>query len=453
MSMFRWVIIVFFVSLYSSCNLNEVAPNEMAANKASLDALYKKSWEVMSDYPDSALYYADRLMEVAGKINDKMGMIDAYYVKGNAYNKLYYFDLAAKEFYEALALLKGDDSETVLIQKALTLQGLGQSYDKAYNYDMAIDMYSKGLEVAEAVGYKQCIADLNYNLGICYQEKNNYEGARKYYLKALEDYETIGKYRNLANCYNMIGRLYHFDGKFNKAGEHYDEALALVEKHNISTSNVSWYVNNLGELYFVQDQYEEAEKYYAEALQIAEGFNDVEKIKLFTNNLGDVYLKQSNYSEAITWYEKSIAFGTGEERIDGEIKRAYKQLAVAYEQTGNYQEALNYTHHFMGQVALLEETKDKLMVQNAQYRMKEVEWQRQLADQKYLFDRLKGWTNKGMVVFVIFLLVFIYISKRLYLHYTVHKEMKRILMTPISVELERRKNNPDGWSDTQREEV
>lgn len=300
MSMFRWVTILFFVSLYSSCNVNEVAPNEMTANKASLDALYNKSWEIMYSQLDSALYYADRLIEMAKKINDKVGMIDAHYVKGNAYNNLYHFDLAAKEFYETLALLKGDNSKAFLIQKALTLQGLGWSYDKTYNYDMAIEMYSKGLKVAVEVGYDECIADMNYNLGLCYREKNDSEAARKYYLKALEDYETIGKYRNLANCYNMIGRLYRFDGKFNKAGEHYDEALALVEKHNISTSNVSWYVNNLGELYFVQDQYEEAEKYYAEALQIAEGFNDVEKIKLFTNNLGDVYLKQSNYSEAIT---------------------------------------------------------------------------------------------------------------------------------------------------------
>ena len=41
-----------------------------------------------------------------------------------------------------------------------------------------------------------------------------------------------------------------------------------------------------------------------------------------------------------------------------------------------------------------------------------------------------------MVVFVIFLLVFIYISKRLYLYYTVHKEMKKLLMTPLFPESE-----------------
>jgi len=47
----------------------------------------------------------------------------------------------------------------------------------------------------------------------------------------------------------------------------------------------------------------------------------------------------------------------------------------------------------------------------------------------------------------LFIIVFGYVSWRLYLHYTVHKEMKRILMTPISEELERLDGKNERWDD------
>lgn len=403
------IIVVFVVSICSSCDLNEVSPNEMTANKNLLNELYKKSWELMYSHPDSALYYADLLIEMAGKINDKLGLVNGHYAKGNAYNELYYFDLAAKEFYETLPLLKGSDSKAFLLKKALTLQGLGQSYDKTYNYDMAIEMYGKGLEIAKAVNYEESVADMNYNLGLCYREKNRNEDARKYFLNAVEVYQKIGKYLDMADSYNMMGLLYHKEGRFYAAREYYEDALLTVKKHNISTSNVSSFINNIGEIHFVQGQYDEAEKYYADALTIAQEFNDIEKIKLFTNNLGDVYLKQGNYSDAITLYEKSIALGNGEERIDGEIKRAYKQLVEAYKKMDRYEDAWTYNDKFLFQTISLEETKYNLIGQNADYKIKEVEQERQLSEEIMTKTRHKLMSATFALGFS--LLVLLYVLK------------------------------------------
>ena len=260
-------------------------------------------------------------------------------------------------------------------------------------------------------------------------------------------YSNEGYYEDVADVHNVLGYIDLEKGNYSSARKQYLKALSILDNHNIVSPKKSWYINNLGEIHFVQGQFREAEKFYAEALEIAQEFDDTEKIKLFSNNLGDVYLKEGNYAEAIAYYQKSMALGNGDDRIDEEIKRACKQLAVAYEKLNDLKRVLEYKDKFIAQVALLEETKDKLMVQNAQYRMKEVEWQRQMADKETLLARLKSWLNSGLAVFALFLIVFVYISYRLYLHYTVHKEMKRILMTPISEELERLERKNKTWDD------
>src|SRR5690606_2544967 len=107
------------------------------------------------------LYFADLQIEIAKIINYRSGIINAHYIKGNAYIRTNYFDFAAKEFYQALEYIQGDRDEMLLRIKALTYQGLGYSYEMTFNYEMAAQHYQQGLQIAELTNYERCVADLN----------------------------------------------------------------------------------------------------------------------------------------------------------------------------------------------------------------------------------------------------------------------------------------------------
>ncbi len=378
MSFFRLFIVGFFLS----CCYPAFAgvPDKIEYSEAWVDSLYMRAWDVMYSFPDSAIYFANLKEQIAKKIGYTKGIINAHYIRGNAFNENNLFSLATQEYYKALLLIDKSSNNEFLRRKALVLQGIGYSFEMASNYEMAFEFYMEGLQVAKVIDYKDCIADLNYNIGVYFKEKQNYKKALEHFYQALEIYNENEDFEYIVATYNIIGILYKSEQKYDSAKFFYMKALNFTKKNIPSSRKKSWFISNIGETYFVQDQYDSAKYYYSQALAHSEKLSDTEKIKWLNNNLGDVYLKQKNYAKAIAYYQKCISLGD-EEKIDEEMKRAYKQLAEAYKKTGKYEEAWMYQEKFMAQTTSLQETKYTLIGQNAEHRIKEVQREHQLSEE------------------------------------------------------------------------
>lgn len=410
----------------------------------TIDSLRKLSWDHIYTNPDSTIFYSRIQYDIALKNQHKDGILNALYQTGYAYDELKYFDKAAEYYYKSLDILQTYSFDEPEKKRAKIYQCLGLTYEKTYNYNMALEFYNESLALAKQKEIPKLISDLNLNIGIIYDKKKEKSLAIKHYNIALEGFYSLNDIENIAKINNLIGIFNNSENEYKIAKTHYKKAIDLTKKNN--TVDRAYYISNLGENYFLQNQYDSAKIYYHQALEISKKYNDMEKMKWIYSNIGDVHFKEKNYREAIAWYQKSIELGNPE-AIDAELQRAYQNIARAYDAVEDYKLASQFKSSFIAQANKVAETKERLAEQNAQYRMKEVEWQRQLADKETLLAQLKSWLNSGLAVFGLFIIVFGYVSWRLYLHYTVHKEMKRILMTPISEELERLDRKNERWDD------
>src|SRR5690606_7687243 len=156
---------------------------------------------------------------ISKRIGYTKGLINSYYIRGNAVNEGNYFDLAAEEFYAALLLIDKEKKQEFLRRKALVLQGLGYSYEKAFNYTMAEEFFNKGLEISIAIDNEQSIADLYYNLGVCLRETGNTINAIEHFEKALSVYKKNEGYEDIADVYNVVGFLHFKRDEYHLAEE------------------------------------------------------------------------------------------------------------------------------------------------------------------------------------------------------------------------------------------
>jgi tetratricopeptide (TPR) repeat protein len=118
-------------------------------------------------YYEKGKYHEGRaLLE---KIISKSYSPKAYYLLGAIYYEMGLYGRSAEMLNEALALNKP------FPQISNVYLYLGLIYEKDKNYDLAIEMYLKGLEMDKSNRM------LYFRLGNCYAQKNMYDEAMKYY--------------------------------------------------------------------------------------------------------------------------------------------------------------------------------------------------------------------------------------------------------------------------------
>lgn len=371
------------------------------------DALYDKAWNYLGSNSDSAIFFAEQQKTIAQEIEYDLGLVNAYYVIGQAYYRKQYYDVAALNYFKGLDVLKGATEEELLRKKLYLFQCLGAVYYKTYQYDNSIEYYLKALEIAEAENHLQSVGELYFNIGITYTEKKDYKLAEHYLAKSESISMPINDQYNLAKTYNSLGVQYREQKLYDLAGENYQKAIKAAENVAALEKELLMYKINLGENYFSQGKPELAKEIYLTTLAECQESNDEEKIKWIYNNLGDVYQYENNLTQAIVYYKKSISLDDSE-AIDEDILYAYKKLSAVYEAMGKYKLALDYKSGYIARADQIIEVKESLAEKNSQYRMKEVEWQRQLTTREIMLARAEKQNFWGRIAIgsaIIFLLV------------------------------------------------
>lgn len=253
---------------------------------------------------DTTLMEGDKALQLARKNTDSVSVAEikrhigvASYFKGK-------YDVAAKNFYESIAILEKANEEKKL---APVYNELAKLYRKTRDLDRALQNYNK----ADAI-YRQ----LNDTAGI-------------------------------SMILNESGVVFEYREDYTEAINRYTSSMKLAEAAGDSLS-VSYSLSNIAGVYVIQKKYDQAEKNLLRALNIRQILKDSFAIALTYSDLGVAMNGKGDYNKAIEYL--SLSNQMAEHLKYPELQsNNYSELSAVAQKQGDFQKAFQY---FMKRSAL-----------------------------------------------------------------------------------------------------
>ncbi|MEQ1678335.1 MAG: sensor histidine kinase [Chitinophagaceae bacterium] len=301
---------------------------------------------------DSTLIEGEKALKLARKNTDSVSVAElkrqigvASYFKGK-------YDVAATNFYEAIAILEKTDNKKKL---APVYNDLAKLYRKTRSLDRALENYNK--------------ADVIY--------------------RQLRD--TAG----IAMILNESGVVFEYREDYKEAIRRYTASMKLAEAAGDSLG-VSYSLSNIAGVYVIQKNYSEAEKNLLRALHIREMLKDSFAIALTYSDLGVAMNNKGDYAKAIEYLTLSNKVAEGLKYPELQSNN-YNELSAVAQKQGDFQKAFQY---FLKRSALrdslyaLEKTKQieelNSKYESARKEQQINEQQNRLRLQNYLFIGIAG---------------------------------------------------------------
>jgi signal transduction histidine kinase len=365
--------------------------------------------KLLNDNPDTAIYFANKALALATKLNYTMGIILANEVIGLGLINLGNFKEALKNykdaltFYDKLLTSATPASRTKILKRkgnaylniggikeyqgdypeglkncfdalriyqevgykrgiAMAYNNLGNIYNRLGNYPEALKNYFAALKIQEEIGDRPNIAGSYDNIGAVYMDQGNSDEALKNYFTALKIYEELDDKRGKAENLNNIGSIYEDQGNPAGALNIFFAALKLDEEFGYKIGKAVD-LNNIGTVYFNQGNYAEALKSHSAALKINEELGDKQQTAYSYINIGDDYIKLNKKSEASLYLNKGLSLAK-EIGSPSDIRNCYKSLADLDSVKGNFKQSLeNYKMFINYRDSLVNKKNTKKMMQ------------------------------------------------------------------------------------------
>lgn len=287
---------------------------------------------------DKAIFYNDKCLKLAQKINYPKGIAQALYNQSSVHRMRGQFDSAlivlmkVKTVYlssadslgyadclseiGSLYALKNDLKNALIYlhdaRKIYTVKGNNKNLSLLYNhfgslfqsqnqFDSALAYYKKSLEVNDKTGFKLGSSANLINIGNIYESKGDHQKALTFYKQSLALKEKLGDKHGIGKCLNNIGMVYMNLGEVSNAVACHEKALALAEEVKSNTDIVMCLLN-LGFDYQKGKMYSQAISYSLKGLQLAKQINDLKMIRESARLLFESYDVRKNYGEAYRYH-------------------------------------------------------------------------------------------------------------------------------------------------------
>ncbi len=309
-----------------------------------LTSEYKKE----NKFPQAKKYALELLPFIEMKKNEKK-LGDHLVVTGTLHYKTAEYNIAIEYYSKALEIFQkqNDDlnvAETFYLMGA-TFYVSGKFEESASNLFSALEIYDKNKKQLEKPKYSlenERYADTLKFLGLIHIEFKQFEKSRKYLLLSLELSEKMNNLTGISNILNNLGYSYMKEkkGDIQQSLKYYKRAFDIAEKLD-SKERMTLFLNNIGSVYEQLQQPEKALQFYKKALAIVEAGNFVRYKAGFLSHIGSTYFRMENYEQAIDYVKQSLEY-SHQQNIPKQISESYKLLCAIYEKQQNYKIALEY---------------------------------------------------------------------------------------------------------------
>lgn len=252
--------------------------------------------------PDSAIYYNEKALELATRLNDKRLLSKCYHSYGNIYYYKGDYADALNYYFKSLKL-----NEELGDKKAVgsSFNNIGNVYWLQGKNEEALEFYFKDLEVSKEIGDKISEAKTLGNIGLIYDSKKEYDKALEYYFKSAELSEKVKDYDAAANAFINIGLVMQVKEKFDEALSYYEKAKSIAETAG-NKEALALVTINTGSCYNDMKKYALAESYLKKALVLSTEIGSKYYLKYIYNLLADLYKNLEDYKSATEYYELLI---------------------------------------------------------------------------------------------------------------------------------------------------
>jgi len=443
-----------FIILYTLLILgNQVS---VAQNKSAIDSLLQiletpvhdttkvNIYAILSDIlqrslPDSATAYAERGLELAKKINYRIGEANLCKNLGNINWSLGELDKAFEAFNKALELYnkqseltKNSQLVSCKIGIAYCYNGLGIVWFLRGNYNKALEYFQLSLYSHEQVNYKPGIAKGYNNIGMVHLNQDNFDRAIEYFQKSLDIYSDLGNSRDMGGCLNNIAIVFKKQEKYNEALVYYNKSLEiLVDQDDIKGIGLCY--NNIGMLYEKLNNFFVALNYYKKSLDIKISMGDKQGISSSYSNLASINNKIAEkeiyetkkiekYKQAIEFAKNGIDVAHGLGLLQQEMDN-YDHLSDSYEGLKQFEESLKY-------YKLKTNLKDSLFNKEKNKQIEEAEAKYQTAHKQQEIEKQRTELEKQKILrnfLILFSILIILLVILLYSRFILKQKTNKIL--------------------------
>jgi class 3 adenylate cyclase/tetratricopeptide (TPR) repeat protein len=228
-----------------------------------------------------------------------------------------------------------------LVDRALLLVNLGNSYNRVGDYLVAIQHLEQGLALARQAGDPQVeIAALN-RLAQVATEQGTYDRAQSYLDEVLVLAREEDDSACVASTLSMLSTIAWRWGDIEQAQACCHESLAIYRELG-ERNRTSQMLNILGILATLQEKYERAEQYYEQGLRMAREIEDRQLVADLLNNLGYLHHHSTgNLEEAREHYQESLRISREIDHRSGATS-TLNNLGQLYVLFGEHQTAWGY---------------------------------------------------------------------------------------------------------------
>ncbi|MGB5819973.1 MAG: tetratricopeptide repeat protein [Saonia sp.] len=283
---------------------------------------------------DSAIKVYYRSIELAEKVNFKLGISDAY-------NGLAYIYLRRGDYQKALQYHQKNLDLAIALKSNLRMGwaygGIGGIYSEMGEYTKAMEYYILSSKKHEEIGNLKDYSINLANIGMLQEKLGNFKSASQYLKQGDSIAKLIDFQPTRTFIWYALGRLYHKIGDLEQAIEYSKKALASYEK-NGQKNQASFTSYTLGTIYLKQGRYHKAIEAFQIKLKIAIEVKDSTNISSAYKAIGDCYKELKELKTAKSNYLNALNVSELHHNKLWEM-RVQEALSEVYASEGNYLKA------------------------------------------------------------------------------------------------------------------
>jgi signal transduction histidine kinase len=310
----------------------------LVSQKTNLKTLliYSEYHYLQNEY-DIAVHYIEMALDGLEGDTDSKLCLEVYsqaarvYLRRHEYGKIYEFGAKTLELSKT-----HNDSE----KEFIGLNAIAVYYGTKYDFKMAMLYFRNALDKSKEIDYRYGIAYCLINIGTIYANLFNYNEALDRYTKVLEKYEDSLDDNTGLIILNNIGNIYYTVGKLDEALDYFERSLVLAESIQY-TEMLAHTMAQISRTLVAQKRYEEALDYAfkSEALIEESGNEEGKQINYIT--LGNIYYRLGDHNLAMKYVGKGIVSSKRVKDSVSEI-RGYRLMSNIFQEKGNFEKALDY---------------------------------------------------------------------------------------------------------------
>lgn len=199
---------------------------------------------------------------------------------------------------------------------------------------------SQAVQLAQHLKYQNGIAAGYDLMGVALAMRGNYDSAIELYKRSLEIAKAQKLYKIASSDYNHMGSVYFAMAKYVDAGVYYDSSIHAARAANDTLSEALGY-GNIANIHYKVGNYSRALGFYLKSLNIQEALHQDNGIAANVSNIANVYYRIGQFDKAIEYVSRGLAINkkTGN---TAHIIACYTTYALIYNDKKMYDSSLYY---------------------------------------------------------------------------------------------------------------